>query len=171
MGVLDTVRARWPKSAPFQLLSASPWARQRPTYREAKPELIAAALRRSQAQPSGNWYAFAASDRIGTARPLGVTVGGYELVAWRGHDGALHVGPGACPHLGADLSTGVLDCGALICPWHGLRLTGCRRIRLAALSVLRRRRAGLGASGPRRRRNTDRDAGRCRARLTARCTR
>ena len=32
---------------------------------------------------------------------------------------------GGCPHLGADLSTGVLDGGALICPWHGLRLTGC----------------------------------------------
>ena len=125
MGVLDTVRARWPKSAPFQLLSASPWARQRPTFREAEPKLIAAALRRSQGQPSGNWYAFAASDRIGRARPLGVEVGGYELVAWRGRDGALHVGPGACPHLGADLSTGVLDGGALICPWHGLRLTGC----------------------------------------------
>jgi len=72
MGVLDSVRARWPKSAPFQLLSASPWADQRPTFREAEPKLISAARRRSQAQPSGNWYAFAASDRIGTARPQGV---------------------------------------------------------------------------------------------------
>ena len=99
MSVLDAVRARWPKSAPFQLLSASRWAHQRPTFRETEPKLIAAALRRSQGQPSGNWYAFAASDRIGTARALGVTVGGYELVAWRSQDGALHVGPGACPHL------------------------------------------------------------------------
>jgi len=68
MSVLDAVRARWPKSAPFQLLSASRWAHQRPTFRETEPKLIAAALRRSQGQPSGNWYAFAASDRIGTAR-------------------------------------------------------------------------------------------------------
>ena len=30
--------------------------------------------------------------------------------------------PATCPHLGADLATGTVDCGALICPWHGLRL-------------------------------------------------
>ena len=36
----------------------------------------------------------------------------------------MHVGPGVCPHLGADLSTGTVDCGTLICPWHGLRLAG-----------------------------------------------
>ncbi len=47
-------------------------------------------------------------------------------MAWRGADGALHVGPGTCPHLGADLATGTVDCGALICPWHGLRLAGGR---------------------------------------------
>ena len=47
-------------------------------------------------------------------------------MAWRDTDGTLHVGPGACPHLGADLATGTVDCGALICPWHGLRLEGGR---------------------------------------------
>ena len=36
----------------------------------------------------------------------------------------LHVGPGVRPHSGADLSTGTVDCGTLICPWHGLRLAG-----------------------------------------------
>ena len=33
---------------------------------------------------------------------------GSEIVAWRGVDGTLHVGPGTCPHLGADLSTGTV---------------------------------------------------------------
>ena len=72
------------------------------------------------------------------------------MVAWRGQHGALHVGPGACPHLGAELATGRVDCGALICPWHGLRLDG-GGIRLAPFPCLRRRRDGLGAFGPRRR--------------------
>ena len=34
--------------------------------------------------------------------------------------------PATCPHLGADLATGTVDCGTLICPWHGLRLEGGR---------------------------------------------
>ena len=67
-------------------------------------------------------------------RPLGTSVGGLEIVAWRDTDGTLHVGPATCPHLGADLATGTVDCGALICPWHGLRLAGRPRIRLEALS-------------------------------------
>jgi hypothetical protein len=49
-----------------------------------------------------------------------------EIVAWRDEHGGLHVGPAACPHLGADLSTGTVQCGGLICPWHGLRLSGGR---------------------------------------------
>ncbi len=117
--------SRLSKTMPFQLLPTARWSAQRPTYRDAEPAIIDAALRRSQRRPSGNWYAFAASDAIRT-QPLGTSVAGVELVAWRGEDGGLHVGPGACPHLGADLATGRIDCGALICPWHGLRLDGGR---------------------------------------------
>jgi hypothetical protein len=113
------------KTKPFQLLPALRWSQQRPTFRDAAPAVINAALRRSQQRPSGNWYAVAASDTIQN-RPVGTSVAGIELVAWRGEDGEMHVGPGACPHLGADLSTGTLDCGTLVCPWHGLRLDGGR---------------------------------------------
>lgn len=126
MSKLSDIRARLSKAVPLQLIPSSPWSGQRPTYGDAQPALIGAALRRSQARPSGNWYAFAASRSI-RDRPVGAMVAGLELVAWRGEDGALHVGPGACPHLGADLSTGKLDCGELICPWHGLRLDGGRK--------------------------------------------
>ena len=117
--------SRLAKATPLQVLAPQPWSGQRPTYRDAAPAVIDAALRRSQRRPSGNWYAFAASDTVRN-RPLGTSVAGLELVAWRGQDGVVHVGPGACAHLGADLSTGTVDCGALICPWHGLRLDGGR---------------------------------------------
>jgi hypothetical protein len=127
VGVLTELRTRMAKTTPFEVLPRIRWAGQGPTYRDAVPAVIDAALRRSQRRPSGNWFAFAASQRIGE-RPFGATVAGVELVAWRGAGGELHVGPGACPHLGADLSTGVIDCGALICPWHGLRLDGRRRL-------------------------------------------
>jgi hypothetical protein len=125
MRLLDDAKARWAKSSPFQLLPRIDWAEQKPTYREAQPGIINGALTRSQARPSGNWYPFAAADAIGD-RPLGTTVGGVEIVAWRGSAGELLVGPGSCPHLGADLATGKVDCGGLICPWHGLRLDGTR---------------------------------------------
>ena len=96
---------------------------------------------------------------------------------WRSSRGAAPAarctsGPGTCPHLGADLSTGTVDCGALICPWHGLRLDGRPRVRLEALSRPRRRRAGLGAPRPRRRRGADRRSRCCRpARQAPVCTR
>ncbi len=115
-----------PKSFPFQILPRADWAQQRPTHRDAEPAIIDAALKRSQRRPSGNWYAFAASSSVRANRPFGTSVAGTEIVAWRGNSGQLHVGPGVCPHLGADLATGTVDCGALICPWHGLRLCGER---------------------------------------------
>jgi hypothetical protein len=125
MSMLAGLRSRLAKTSPFQVLPRTQWALARPTYQDAQPGIIDAALGRSQSRPSGNWYAFAASDAI-RKRPLGTSVGGLEIVAWRGTDGALHAGPGTCPHLGADLATGTVDCGALICPWHGLRLEGGR---------------------------------------------
>jgi hypothetical protein len=125
MSRLGDLAARLSKASPFTVLPTQRWAEQTPTYRDASPAVIDAALRRSQRRPSGNWYVFAASRSIG-AEPFGATVAGVELVAWRGVDGALRVGPGACPHLGADLSTATVADGALVCPWHGLRLCGER---------------------------------------------
>jgi hypothetical protein len=125
MSKIADLTSRLSKTTPLQVLPALRWTDQRPTYSDAAPAVIDAALRRSQRRPTGNWYAFAASESIRNG-PVGASVAGLELVAWRGEDGALHVGPGACPHLGAELSTGTVDCGVLICPWHGLRLGGGR---------------------------------------------
>ncbi|MFK4598714.1 DUF5914 domain-containing protein [Streptomyces pristinaespiralis] len=100
------------------------WEQQRPTWREARPSLIADALKRSAARPSGNWYVIGASRDIGAGRPFGRTVGGVEVVAWRTASGELRAGPGACPHLGAPLRDSRVVCGSLVCHWHGLSLDG-----------------------------------------------
>lgn len=115
------------KDWPLQVIPRTPWADQRPTFREAQPAVIDAALQRCRRQPTGNWYAFAASTHVERGRPLGARVAGVDLVAWRDARGALCVGPRSCPHLGADLAAGTVCGGTLICRWHGLPLDGRAR--------------------------------------------
>lgn len=126
MSVGDRLLARWPKNSPLQIIPPRAWSGQRPTYRDAQPSIINAALRRSQQRPTGNWFVFAASRDVRTDRPYGARVAGVELVAWRDRRHRLRVGPRSCPHLGADLATGIVDRGALICRWHGLTFDGDR---------------------------------------------
>ena len=126
MDVWSLLADRMQKDIPLEVLPKLDWAHQRPTFQDAEPAIIDAALHRSQRRPSGNWFVFGASTDVRADRPFGTDVGGTEIVAWRDQQGGLHVGPASCPHLGADLSTGKVDCGGLICPWHGLRLDGGR---------------------------------------------
>lgn len=101
------------------------WAEQDPTWRDASPALIASALKRARARPSGNWFVLGASrDITARGRPLGRTVAGIEVVVWRDAAGRLRAGPGACPHLGAPLRDSPVHCGRLVCHWHGLALDG-----------------------------------------------
>ncbi|MDN5859540.1 MAG: Rieske (2Fe-2S) protein [Pseudonocardia sp.] len=100
----------------------SAWAEQEPTWREATPARIDAAVRAAAARPSGGWFALAASAQVRTDRAFGRTVAGREIVAWRGPEGRVHAGPGACPHLGAPLCTAPVHEGRLVCRWHGLAL-------------------------------------------------
>ena len=88
MSVLSGLASKWAKVSPFTVLPREQWASQRPTYKDAEPAIIDAALARSQRRPSGNWYVFAASDSI-RKRPFGTSVGGVEIVAWRDVDGTL----------------------------------------------------------------------------------
>lgn len=122
MNILEPLYRRWPHTWPLQPIPPGIWAEQQPTYRDADPRLIKSILDRTQQRPSGNWYVFAASDAVRTGRPQAVTVAGVELVAWRDSRRQLHVGPGACPHLGAPLASAVVDCDTLVCRWHGLRV-------------------------------------------------
>lgn len=100
------------------------WHQQEPTWRDASPRLIGAALKRAQARPTGNWYVLGPSSAVRPDAGYGVTVDGTEIVAWRDAEGELIAGPGACPHLGAALAQAPVRCGTLVCPWHGLALTG-----------------------------------------------
>ncbi|WP_081238559.1 DUF5914 domain-containing protein [Streptomyces viridosporus] len=103
---------------------AVPWERQRPTWRAARPAVIAEALKRAQARPSGNWYVVGASRDLRGDRPLARTVAGQEVVVWRDAGGRAVAGPGVCPHLGAPLRDSPVRCGTLVCHWHGLALDG-----------------------------------------------
>ncbi|MFK8910850.1 DUF5914 domain-containing protein [Streptomyces sp. YS-3] len=114
-------RARLPLSLRRRAL---PWARQHPTWREARPGLIAAAVKRAQTRPSGNWYVVGASHGLDGGRPLARTVAGHEVVVWRDAEGRAVGGPGICPHLGAPLKDSPVRCGRLVCHWHGLALEG-----------------------------------------------
>ena len=116
-------RARW--APPLRRRNGPGWAAQKPTWQAARPALIAEALKRASARPSGNWFVVGASrDVRAGAGPRGRTVGGVEIVLWRSDDGAPHAGPGACPHLGAPLRDSRVVCGTLVCHWHGLALNG-----------------------------------------------
>ncbi|MER6850103.1 DUF5914 domain-containing protein [Streptomyces flaveolus] len=116
-------RARW--TPPLRRRRRSAWASQAPTWRQARPALIADALKRASARPSGNWFVVGSSREVRAGgRPLGRTVGGEEVVLWRTDSGELRAGPGVCPHLGAPLRDSRVVCGTLLCHWHGLALDG-----------------------------------------------
>ncbi|WP_234323954.1 DUF5914 domain-containing protein, partial [Streptomyces sp. NRRL S-481] len=115
-------RARW--TAPLRRRRGVDWAEQTPTWRAARPALIAGALKRAAARPSGNWYVVGASRDVRPGSPCGRTVGGVEVVLWRSGAGDLRGGSGICPHLGAPLRDGRVLCGTLVCHWHGLALDG-----------------------------------------------
>ncbi|MET8713251.1 DUF5914 domain-containing protein [Streptomyces sp. NPDC004735] len=118
-------RARTTWTSPLRVRRVPRWDRQAPTWREAKPAVIAEALKRSAARPSGNWYVVGASRELEARdRPYGRTIAGTEVVLWRTGDGELRAGPGECPHLGAPLREGRVECGTLLCRWHGLGLDG-----------------------------------------------
>ncbi|GAA2494900.1 DUF5914 domain-containing protein [Streptomyces thermolineatus] len=108
--------------SPLKFLPPVRWDQQEPTWRAARPAVIAAALKRASARPSGNWYVLAASREVRPGRPLGRTVAGREVVAWRDASGRLLAGPGSCPHLGAPLCDSPVVGGRIVCHWHGLAL-------------------------------------------------
>jgi nitrite reductase/ring-hydroxylating ferredoxin subunit len=57
--------------------------------------------------------------------PWRETVSDQELVLWRDRAaGPLHVAPAQCPHMGAHLADGHVADGCVVCPWHGLALSG-----------------------------------------------
>jgi phenylpropionate dioxygenase-like ring-hydroxylating dioxygenase large terminal subunit len=115
-----------PDRLPLRTFTSPAWSQQEPTWREAKPALIEAALKRATARPSGNWFVVGASRDVVRGKAFGRTVAGREVVLWRGQGNLLLAGPGSCPHLGAPLCDGEVTGGKLVCRWHGLALGGER---------------------------------------------
>ncbi|WP_030240341.1 DUF5914 domain-containing protein [Streptomyces sp. NRRL S-350] len=115
------------RTSPLRLRRGPNRSGQEPSWQAAKPALIASALARATARPSGNWYVVGPAGSIASrGRPCGRLVGGREVVLWRDGAGTLRAGSGVCPHLGAPLKDGLVVGGTLVCHWHGLALDGVR---------------------------------------------
>src|SRR5271170_2976298 len=70
------------------------------------------------------WYPILQTEELPSDRPVGLTVLGEGLAAWRNAAGAPCVVRDRCPHRSVRLSAGrVLD-GELQCVLHGLRFDG-----------------------------------------------
>ncbi|NYG54867.1 DUF5914 domain-containing protein [Nocardioides perillae] len=93
-----------------------------PSWRDAKPARIRAALDVAMSRDPGGWYVVGASRDLGARRSVVRTVGGSEVVLWRTSDGGVAAGPGSCPHLGALLDDCEVMSDRLYCKWHGLAL-------------------------------------------------
>ena len=102
------------------------WSAQEPTYRRRQPGGDPVGAHPRAAPPERQLVRLRREFAGRRPRPGAATVAGVQIVAWRGADGGLLVAPRACPHLGADLSTAPVECGTLVCPWHGLRLSDRR---------------------------------------------
>lgn len=108
---------------PIVRLPRTPADRLAPTWRQADPGRIAAALADAEQRDPGGWYVVAASAQVKGGRSSVRSVAGREVVLWRSADGRLHAGPGACPHLGASLDNCAVSGSTLRCHWHGLAIT------------------------------------------------
>jgi hypothetical protein len=114
-------------SIPVRNLPQTPASRLEGTWRLARPARIDRAVAHAQAIDPGGWLVAGAARDLRPDQSLVRTVAGVELVFWRGRGGVLTAGPGACPHLGAQLSGCDVVDGTLLCRWHGLALTGDKR--------------------------------------------
>lgn len=116
---LAAVRSR----IPIARLPQPTEPRMRPTWRQAKPSRISAALAVAQSRDPGGWLVVGSSTDVGSKLSITRSMGGREIVLWRDKDGSLLAGPGACPHLGALLNRCSVNDGTLYCRWHGYPLT------------------------------------------------
>jgi hypothetical protein len=96
--------------------------RLRSTWAHADPDRIGAALAVAKSRDPGGWYVAGVSGHVRAGVSTTRTIAGREVAFWRGAEGELHAGPGACPHLGALLDDCPVTQGTLHCRWHGLAL-------------------------------------------------
>ena len=68
-----------------------------------------------------SWYAIAFSSQVEQGKPTSAVIHGQKLALWRSSNGAVIATQDRCPHKGASLSSGTVDCDRLICGYHGWR--------------------------------------------------
>ena len=113
---------------PLRRMPAEPRDHLAGTWRQARPARIRKSFEVAQAHDPGGWHVVGSSPDLGLTRSVTRTVMGREVVLWRGENGVLQAGPGACPHLGALLDDCEVMHGQVYCRWHGLALSeGVRR--------------------------------------------
>lgn len=69
------------------------------------------------------WYLVARSSDV-SDRPVGIRRLDRNLVLWRGSAGGLNVVEDYCPHRGAPLSLGEIIGNNVVCPYHGIHISG-----------------------------------------------
>jgi phenylpropionate dioxygenase-like ring-hydroxylating dioxygenase large terminal subunit len=69
-----------------------------------------------------DWHPVLRADAVG-ATPVGVRLLGEDVVVWRAN-GDIRAFQDLCVHRGAKLSLGRVDCGTLVCPYHGWTYDG-----------------------------------------------
>ncbi|OYO18313.1 2Fe-2S ferredoxin [Enemella dayhoffiae] len=110
-----------PPTNPLRRLPQPPARALRSTWRDASPRRIERALELAQQRNPGGWLVAGASRDLRTESVVR-HLAGREVAVWRGADGTVHAGPGACPHLGAKLEACTVAGQDLLCRWHGMAL-------------------------------------------------
>jgi 3-ketosteroid 9alpha-monooxygenase subunit A len=64
------------------------------------------------------WHCLGPAADYKDGKPHALDIFGTRLVAYRGEDGEVHVLHGYCPHMGSDLSRGVVRGNSVVCPFH-----------------------------------------------------
>jgi nitrite reductase/ring-hydroxylating ferredoxin subunit len=66
------------------------------------------------------WIRVAPADRLPPGRSVRLDVDGWRIALFHTPDG-FHAVDDDCPHMGASLSEGRVEDGAVVCPWHAWR--------------------------------------------------
>src|SRR3569623_259450 len=64
------------------------------------------------------WHCLGLADDYRDGKPHRLDLFGTRLVAFSSEDGRINILDAWCPHMGADLSLGLVSGNSLICPFH-----------------------------------------------------
>ncbi len=76
------------------------------------------------AQFAGLWVPLCLARDVAAGRPTPLVVAGEPIVLFRNDQGGIMALIDRCPHRGVALSLGKIECGAIVCPFHGWQFDG-----------------------------------------------